>query len=616
MSPDGRRTFYAYRADNLLSQITWPDSTTITYQYDNNKRVINETAGSEVTLYSYNTVDQLTSATGPGGTVSYTYDNAGRIVTETSGGRTNTIVRNAEGERIRLDYMGQSQTYSRDVRGLVTRIAAPAGNFDFAFDALGRRTQLNYPNGSTASYAFDAAGQLTNLTHAGVFNAPYAHTFDAAGRITKITGDGPDWNYSYDALGRLTRASQAASTYTYTLDAVGNILDGGRAHDLNHRLTVDSNKNYSYDQRGNLTLELDRTTGARTAYSWNAKNQLLRIDFFADAVAVVPIRTLQYTYDPLGRRASKTDNGVVQKFVYDGDDAVGMLDAGGGVVAANVFGGAIDEPLASITGASTKTLYSNHLGSVMGVTEGAALINSYRYGPYGETVPPSSADSIPFRYTGREKDTESLYYYRARYYSTAQQRFISSDPIGLSGGENLYNYVQSDPLSANDPRGEFLNLIIGAGTGVATGYAIAWLTGSCYSATDALIDAGLGAAGAGLLSKLEKIRELSKLRNLAHERGLIPNKITPHIEDYINPSNPLERLKIKLSGSQNATGSLSKGPRVEYRIDAGTYQNPFTGEVGTSAALSHVPIGNPSLGGAVGGGAAGGAVGSAVCGCK
>jgi YD repeat-containing protein len=89
VAPDGRRTTYAFRDDNLLSAITWPDNTSISFQYDNNKRVTRETAGSEVITYNYNAVNQLTSATGPGGTVSYTYDNAGRVATETSGGRTN-----------------------------------------------------------------------------------------------------------------------------------------------------------------------------------------------------------------------------------------------------------------------------------------------------------------------------------------------------------------------------------------------------------------------------------------------------------------------------------------------------------------------------------------------
>jgi RHS repeat-associated protein len=453
VAPDGRRTTYAYRADNLLGTITWPDGSSIGYQYDNNKRVTRETASSEVISYSYNVVNQLTSATGPGGTASYTYDNAGRVVTETSGGKTHTITRNSEGERVRLDYLGQSQTYTRDTRGLVTRIAAEAGNFDFSFDALGRRTRLAYPNGSTVSHAFDAAGQLTNLTHAGVFSAPYVHSFDAAGRITRITGDGPDWHYSYDALGRLTRATQAASTYTYTLDPVGNILDGGRSHDVNHRLMADASKNYSYDQRGNLTLEQDRATGARTVYGWNIKNQLLKVEFFASAVATSPTRTLSYSYDPLGRRASKTDGGVVQKFVYDGDDLVGTLDSGNAIVAANVFSGVIDEPLASTIGGNTKTLYSNHLGSVMGVAEGAALTSVYRYSPYGETVSPSGADSTPFRYTGREKDTDNLYYYRARYYSVLSHRFLSADPIESADGWNLYRYTSNKPIDLIDPFG-------------------------------------------------------------------------------------------------------------------------------------------------------------------
>ena len=504
VAPDGRRTSYAYRADNLLSTITWPDNTTISYQYDSNKRVTRETAGSEVINYGYNVVNQLLSATGPGGTVTYTYDNAGRVVTETSGGKANTIARNAEGERVRLDYLGQSQTYTRDARGLVTRIAAAAGNFDFSFDALGRRTQLAYPNGSTARYAFDAAGQLTNLTHAGVFNAPYAHTFDAAGRITRITGDGPDWNYSYDALGRLTRATQAASTYIYTLDPVGNVLDGGRSHDVNHRLTADASKNYSYDQRGNLTLERARATGARTVYSWNIKNQLLKVDFFANAAAVVPTRTLSYAYDPLGRRASKTDSGVVQKFVFDGDDLVGTLDASNAVVAANLFSGAVDEPLSSTLGGSPKTLYSNHLGSITAVADGSALTHSYRYGPFGQTLISSSEDSIPFRYTGREKDTDDLYHYRARFYGLEAKRFMSVDPLGLAAGTNMYAYVGGNPISFADPSGEFLWVpilvggLVGGGIDLAIQLAMNGGNFDCVSWGQVGVAAVAGAALSGL----------------------------------------------------------------------------------------------------------------------
>ena len=69
---------------------------------------------------------------------------------------------------------------------------------------------------------------------------------------------------------------------------------------------------------------------------------------------------------------------------------------------------------------------------------------------------PASTDSLvnPFRYTARESDTETdLYYYRARYYNSTLQRFISEDPVGLRGGLNLFRYVHNDPVNFKDPSG-------------------------------------------------------------------------------------------------------------------------------------------------------------------
>jgi RHS repeat-associated protein len=46
-----------------------------------------------------------------------------------------------------------------------------------------------------------------------------------------------------------------------------------------------------------------------------------------------------------------------------------------------------------------------------------------------------------------------LYYARNRWYHPGTGRFLSEDPIGLAGGENLYTFAGNDPVNAADPFG-------------------------------------------------------------------------------------------------------------------------------------------------------------------
>ena len=116
------------------------------------------------------------------------------------------------------------------------------------------------------------------------------------------------------------------------------------------------------------------------------------------------------------------------------------------------------------TGSDRQFQHGNTLFSIFAVTdETGAVLERYQYDPYGNqtvmdasfTVLSDSAIDQEFSYTGqRLEDETGLYYYKNRYYSPDQGRFISRDPIGYdSGSLGLYEYAQSKPIDFADPFG-------------------------------------------------------------------------------------------------------------------------------------------------------------------
>lgn len=513
--PDGRVQRSDYRSDNLMSQTTLPDGRIVSYGYDAAKRLTSENAGGEVNSFGYDARGLLTSAGNAEASLARSFDAAGRLTQETMHGQAVAISRSAEGERTQLNALGSVTNYTLDVRGLVTRIAVGGEPFDIAYDAAGRRARLSLPNGSVATYGYDAANQLTALNHGGAFAANYRQTFDLAGRITRLAGDGADWNYGYDTLGRLVVANHGSDAFAYSYDAVGNILGAGRTYDAGNRLTQDTDFNYSYDANGNLISKQHRTTGARSVYTWNARNQLVRLERFPDATAAVPSKVLSFAYDPLGRRASKNEDGVSERYVYDGSDLIGVLDSLNSVQRRFSFGTEIDEPLRMAGSTGTRYFHANHLGSVMALSASAGVVSQYNYEPYGKTRVTGEATN-PFRYTAREQDAEDLYYYRARYYDPTRQRFISEDPIGLAGGINTYSYAAGNPISERDPTGNCpwcAGAVIGGLTDLAIQLAFNGFNLKCVNWTEVAVSAAAGAVGAGIAQKLSKVSTVLKGAN-------------------------------------------------------------------------------------------------------
>lgn len=103
---------------------------------------------------------------------------------------------------------------------------------------------------------------------------------------------------------------------------------------------------------------------------------------------------------------------------------------------------------------------ANHLGSAaMELDEQGDIITYEEYFPYGGTAfiagrNRRDIDLKEYRYSDKERDDfTGLYYFGYRYYAHWIGGWINPDPLGPEDSENLYLYVQNNPINLVDPNG-------------------------------------------------------------------------------------------------------------------------------------------------------------------
>lgn len=402
--------------------MSYADGSTTTVLYDSIGRpvALTDSTGGRIDL-SYDILNRVVKEVTASGAMSYTYDVLGRRTSMTIGGQ-------------------QPVTYTYDAVSRLTRVAQGNLAVAMAYDAAGRRTTLTYSNGTTATSSYDSASRLTGITHVG-----------PNGIIEALT-------YQYDAAGNrtsLTRNNGAANL-------LPSAVTSGTYDAANEQLSLNgSTPTMTYDANGNLTI---RTDGAvTTTYTWDARNRLTAINS--------PTVTASFVYDALNRRISKTVNGVTTQFLYDRKDIVQEI-RNGAVTANYVRSLSIDEPFARI-GSATEFYHHDALGTTLVLTDqtGAAK-TTYTYTPFGDTTITGAPSTNPFQYAGRENDGTGIYYYRMRYYSPVMHRFILEDPIGLTGGINMYVYVSNNPINYRDPDGLILESLFSGPLDAHSGSAV------------------------------------------------------------------------------------------------------------------------------------------------
>ena len=466
--PSGNIETYGYDANNNLTSKTDRKNQQITYTYDLANRLTGKTYPDSTSVaYTFDNDSRLTQVTDPTGTYKFTFDNMGRLTQTTT--TYSFLTRNlttgysydkASNRTGFTDPESGSTTYAYDTLNRLQTLTPPAafatGNFGFSYDALSRRTQMTRPNSVSTLYAYDNLSRLQSVLHqlSGSTIDGATYTVDNAGNRTVRTPQpsGTASNYAYDAIYELTNVTQGTNTTeSYTYDPVGNRLSslGVSPYTVNtsNELTSTPSTTYTYDSNGNT---LTSVTGSNTTtYAWDFENRLTSVTLPGSG------GTVSFKYDPFGRRIYKSSSAGTSIYAYDLDNLIEETNSSGTAVARYTQSGLIDEPLAMLRGGATSYYDADGLGSVTSLSSAAgSLAQTYTYDSFGNVTATAGSLTNPFRYTGRDFDTETnLQFSRARYYDPQAGRFLSEDPMRFKAGINFYRYVKNNAANLADPFG-------------------------------------------------------------------------------------------------------------------------------------------------------------------
>ncbi len=444
--PSGRMITYTREVDGgRLTDVVY-DEASVALSYDDATLRINNltatpTNGDPQSLsfeYDGSLVTEVAWAGPAEGTFAYTYDEDFAVtdVALTTGADTVEI------------------PFTRDDDGLLTGYGpftltrnGPAGAVDAQYDA-----------DSDVTYGYNSLGWMSDRVHTVDGSEVYSMEllYDAAGRIEQKTEttEGANthvFDYTYDLDGQLTdvlRDGQPFESYSY--DDNGNRTSLSATYDNQDRLVSLDGVAYQFDDDGFL---YQRGTDA---FEYSTRGELLQ--------ATVGLDVVNYTYDGIGRRVTRTDDEGTTQYLYGNPNHPFQLTAttdSDGVKTLYYYGN--NAQLSAFQRGQTYDsadwyyVATDHVGTPRVVTDAAGtVVKAMEYDSWGAVSQDSDpgfqldvgfAGGIPDEITG-------LVRFGCRDYEPASGRWTAKDPILFAGGQaNLYMYVHNDPINFIDPQG-------------------------------------------------------------------------------------------------------------------------------------------------------------------
>ncbi|GHH55840.1 RHS repeat-associated core domain-containing protein [Streptomyces candidus] len=375
------------------------------------------------------------------------------------------------GRQVRAEYgtLGQKiyRTQNFDEHtGQLTRstldgdVALRVEDTRYGYDPAGNTTRIASTSGQGTAAVTDTqcftVDPLRRMTEAWTAKSA---TDTCAGTPSASTVGGPDsyWHsYSYDTTGNRTKEVQHATgagsseiTRTYTAGKAGDVrphaqrtvsTSGGPANG--------KTESFTYDEAGNT---LTRAGGSRVQnLAWDAEGKLAKI--------VEAGKTTEYLYDSAGNRMlSKNADGSTTAYLPGGNE---LKVSGNGTKTATRYYSHGTETVAVRTSAGFSFLFADQQGTALiAISMGAVqAVTRRKQLPFGASRSATGTNWPGDRgFVGGTSDPTGLTHLGARAYDPTLGRFLSVDPLLLTGDpsqHNPYTYGNNNPATYADPTGE------------------------------------------------------------------------------------------------------------------------------------------------------------------
>lgn len=440
----GQSRRYTYDASGYLVRSEDALGRAIDYKTDALGRLCKkQLPDGTVEEFSYDTAGNLVGTKNPTCEVRRIYDGDGNLLQEQ---QNDFIVRNeydAAGQRIRRQTShGNVVEYAYDPLGRVSQIRVNDGEpITIQRDAAGQAVEERLSSSLLRRYRYDADGQVTKqeVLREGspLFSREYE--YDRTGNLTRRrdSKNGAE-QFLYDPMGRVREhIDPLGRVQKYLHDPAGDLQravpsrapdpDAAPAQSDWSRSAEYDGLQYRYDAAGNLIQRTDRD-GTVLQLFWDANNRLIK-----SRRGNGPDTT--YGYDAQGRRIYKETSAARTHFTWDADALLSDKLPG-------------QEPREFV-------YYPGTFVPIVEISRDEHIIVQCE--PNGSRVGLLSKDRVrvslsPMLLQGQYRDCETgLIYNRHRYYDESIGQFISPDPLRLAGGINSYQYAPNtnkwmDPL--------------------------------------------------------------------------------------------------------------------------------------------------------------------------